>query len=284
MVVSFSTPTTRSAWRLLRCLVKLLPTIYALSSKSVRRQFVFFRLQSKLGKYMTDPWKEQPADLGDRIKDLLRRASKLNLEPELIDQYARIFIAAQEVVEQRDRDEQKTSDIVACVAAAEHGIYTDDPVQARTAYASARAGQQQVYASASGCAGKLTKLERLLEMHYRQIRVDVAERFPLKDLVGAVHLVRDFAAAAAPGKNLATFKMQKSELSRTIAGHTFSWWFYYVPRYKGKWADMHSLARCWHLTDVESREAFKRSIRKVRPAPNPQGGTIILSCPPWALS
>jgi hypothetical protein len=233
---------------------------------------------------MTDPWKEQPAELGDRIKDLLRRASKLNLEPQLIDEYARIFMAAQEVVAQRDRDEQRTSDIVACVAAGEHGIYTDDPVKARTAYASARVAQQRVHASASGCSGRLTKLEKLLETHHHALQEDVASRFPLKDLLAAVHLVREFASATAARNNLAEFKMQKSELSRTIAGHTFLWWHAYLPRYKGKWSNMYSLARCWRLTDAKDLEAFQRIVRKVRPAPHPDGGTVILRCPPWALS
>jgi hypothetical protein len=116
------------------------------------------------------------------------------------------------------------------------------------------------------------------------LKLDVADRFPLEAIVAAAKLVRDLAAATVPGNNLAEIRIAKSEFSRTVAGHTFLWWIAYTPRYKGKWDHLYQLARCWRLTDSKDLEAFKRLVRKVKPAPDPQGGTWILRCPPWALS
>jgi len=234
---------------------------------------------------MTDPWIDAPEDLEPRLQKHLRLAARANLPPDLVGRYARIHIAAEEVVRHRLRKEQEVREETVRVAALEHGIYEQDAKKARRAYAAARQGQREVYASATGMAQRLAKFGRLLETRHRYLQVDVAARFPLSRIVAASKLMQDFALATKPHPaNLAEVKFAKSELSLTEFGHTFTWWRTEVPRYKDKWNDMHLLARCWRLTGTDDLETFQRLVRKLKPERDRQGRTWILGCPPWALS
>jgi len=233
---------------------------------------------------MDDPWKIPPANLEDQVKRYVRLATKKAINPDLVKAYARILIAATEVVAHRGRLEQATRDEVARVAAGEHGIYTDDPVEARKVYNAARRAQQEVHASAKACSTRLIRLQGLVQKRYESLPTDVVAEFPLDDVIAATEFIRRFATKTAPHPvNLAEFKMTKSDLSQTAAGHTFLWWRYYVPGHKGKWIDMHDLACCWRLTGAEDLGTFKRSVRKLKPEKDLLGRPSILRCPPWAL-
>lgn len=232
---------------------------------------------------MDDPWKTVPEDLELRLRQHVQKAGRLNLEPSLLAKYARVHIAAEEIISHRAKGEQEVRDMQARVAASEHGIHEDDPKKARAGYAAACRIQQQVHASATGCSQRLTKLEGLLETRYSSLQVDVRDKFPLPGILAASQLIRDFAAATAPHGRWAEVKFAKSELSLTVSGHTFLWWWTRIPRYNGKWKDMYALARCWHMTDARDLDTFERVVRKQKPKPDSQGGTWILPCPPWAL-
>jgi hypothetical protein len=169
------------------------------------------------------------------------------------------------------------------VAAAEHGIHEEDPEAARAAYAQARKAQRELFNSATGLAKRLQGFEELLKLKYQWLQIDVASKFPLPDVLAACNLLTSFATATTPHpNNLAEVKMAKSELSLTIQGHTLLWWRTYLPPYKGKWQDLHALARRWRLTDTHDLEAFQRQVRKSRPVKDASGMTHILRCPPWA--
>src|SRR5262245_16370372 len=45
--------------------------------------------------------------------------------------------------------------------------------------------------------------------------------------------------------------------------------------YRGKWADMHALARAWRLSDTDDTESFRRYVMKIS-----KGVTQILASPP----
>ena len=168
------------------------------------------------------------------------------------------------------------------VAASQHGIEEKDPKKARAAYAAATRAQQAIHGSATGIANRFVKFERVLNAGHRLLQVDVGAKFPLASLLEATELIKQFAIATAPHPNWADMKMAKSELSLPPSGHAFVWWRKYM-RYPGQWQDMFTLARLWHLTNAKDIDTFKRLARKMTPTKDPEGRTVILRCPPWAL-
>jgi hypothetical protein len=232
---------------------------------------------------MNDPWKVPPESLNQRVSDYVKKAGKLEIPEDRLRKYARILIAAEEVLKHRDGLDREARDITALVAASEHGFDTNDPGEARAAYAAARKAQQELHASSSGCAKRLEKLRELIETRHRRLRIGVASKFPIQDLAAAIELLQAFASATAPGRNLTDFKMAKSELSQTALGHSLMWWRIYIPRFRGQWVEMHELARRWRLTDAKNVETFKRLARKFKPVRAPEGMLSALRCPPWAL-
>jgi len=268
----------------------LLITIYARSWQSVRRSMrmsirAVLPLNSVRRPFrpMGDPWTNPPEDLEQRLQKHLRMAAKLDLPTDSIRRYAHIHIAAEEVVQDRRNQEQRVRDEAARTAAFEHGICVDDPKRARVAYGAACRAQQEVHASATGCSLRLTKLETLLETHFRSLQIDIAHKFPLPELLSASKLIKEFAVATAPHPNWADLKIAKSELSLTVPGHTFMWWRTTIQQYNGKSNDMFRLARCWRITDVADIATFQRLVRKLKRERDRQGRTYILRCPQWAL-
>jgi hypothetical protein len=233
---------------------------------------------------MGDPWTNPPEGLDLLVQRYVRKAGKLNISPDLLAKYARILIAAEEVVAERERSEQSVQDETARVAAAEHGVYEDDPQKARKAYKAARQRQQALHNSATALAGTLAQFERVLKARHGSLQVEVADKFPLADILAASNFIREFAAATTPHPaDLAEIKFAKSELSLTLPGHTFMWWRNYVPKYRGQWNDMYALARCWRLTDAQGLDTFQRRVKKLKPSKDSQGRNWILGCPPWAI-
>ena len=233
---------------------------------------------------MDDPWKVRPATLDEQVERYERQARKLNIKPELLKKYARILIAATKVVAHRHHGEQETRDLVACVAAGEHGILTIDPVKARKAFADARRVQQQVHASAEACSLKLTRFQRLLETRYESLPTNVKSEFPLDKVIVASEVIHGFSKATKPNKTkLAEVKFTQSELSLTAAGHTLLWWREFVPTHKGYWNERYRLAICWKLTKAKDIETFQRHVRKLHFKPDAMGRTYVLRCPPWAI-
>jgi len=212
-------------------------------------------------------------------------AAELGIANDLVVRYARILVAAEDVLASRAELEEETKAKVVQVAAAEHGIEERDPKKARAAYSAARQAQQEIHNSVKGCASRLSRLEDLLRERYRLIQVDVANRFPRKDILAAIELIKAFAAATAPHPhNLAEVKMIKSDLSLSRAGHTLLWWRLMTPPHRFHWADTYALALCWRVSDAKDIAEFKRRCRKLRPKPNSLGMASILGCPPWACS
>lgn len=232
---------------------------------------------------MSDVWEKAPEDLEVRIGTYAKKAKTLKIPEDRVAQYARILIAAEEVVAARLRDEQRIRDETVLGAAAMHGFSGRDPEKARVAYARARKAQAELHNSAGGLVKRLATFERLLNEHHETLYFDVANRFPSNLLIGAIQLLREFAASISDFHNFAEIKIARSELSLTIPGHTFMWWRKLIPRYPGQWSDMYALAQCWRLTDATCIDTFQRTVRKLKPERDSQGRTFILGCPPWAL-
>lgn len=232
---------------------------------------------------MGDPWKNVPGDLEHRVQQKAKRAESLGIAGDLVAKYARILIAAEEVVSNRAQEEQDVRDEATSVAAAEHGIYEDDPQKARASYATARKSERQLYNSVAGLAKTLIRFEKVLKAGHRFLQVDVSRKFPLEAILGASSFIKAFAQATIPHPaNLAEIEITKSEFSLTLANHTFLWWNTYVAHYEGRWEHMHALARCWNLTKVKDVEDFRRMVVKVKPTLG-DGGGWILGCPRWAI-
>jgi hypothetical protein len=229
-----------------------------------------------------DPWKFRPRDLDYRVVMLAKRAKELKVPADRLRKYTLIRIAAEEVLAHRARLEQKARDELAIAAASDHGVFTDDPKKASTAYAQARKAQQEVHASSVGCARRLEKLQNLLATRHKSLPRRVAKDFPIEKITSAISVIQGFAAASAPARNVLNFKMAHSDLSFTEAGHTYFWWRFYIPG-KGRWQERYDLAFCWRLTDADCLENFKRQVKTLKSVRVDARMTSFLPCPPWAL-
>ena len=232
---------------------------------------------------MNDPQNAAPETLAQRVQKMVERARKLGISNDLVAKYARMVIAAEEVVAYRAATERLILDEMAIVAALEHGICESDPEKARVLYAAARKAQLELHNSAKGVALRIGHFKKQLAARHGSLQVDAAGRFPLDDVMAACDFIAGFAAATAPHpSNLAVVKFAKSELSFTKEGHALQWWQQCMPKYKDKWGDMHKLALCWHLTFAKDIRTFQRGVRKLRPVKTLPQGTWMLRCPPWA--
>jgi hypothetical protein len=226
-----------------------------------------------------DPFKHAPENLESLIQEHVQRAKGLAIEESLVFRYARILIAADEVVKDRIRRIDRQS----LRAAAEHGVFVTDPAKARLAYSAARRNQQQIHNSVTGCSKKLRKFDQVLSARYKSLPQDVISHFPLEEIRAASERLHTFASATALQPNLLNPGMARSPLSLTKSQHALIWWRSCIPHYRGKWHDMHTLARRWRLTNTKDLDHFKRLIRKPRPELDIAGRPWILGCPPWAL-
>jgi hypothetical protein len=233
---------------------------------------------------MSDTWKDgPPADLDLRVQRLLGRAKKLGIDGDLLVKYARLVIAAEEVLADREKGLRETRGESAILAAAQHGIWEDDPARAKVAYQTARKGERQLHNSARALASKLAGFEKVLTPRYPYIQNEAASKFPLEKLLDACQLLREFATATTPfADNLLEFKFAKSPLSLTKEGHALQWWHLRMPKYVRKWENMYALARCWHLSAAKDIIDFRRVVRKLPQEKTLNAGTFYLGCPPWA--
>ena len=231
---------------------------------------------------MNDPSKNIPKELKPRVAQLVTSARNLDIKPALRLKYARMFVAAEAMVADLEARLQSIRNQVAIIAAFEHGILEDDPEKARAAYARARQAQQEIHTSATHLSARLTKFEGLIKGGHGLLRTDVAAEFALADIISATAFIRRLAAATKPNPaNLAEVKFTKSEFHRTVAGHTFFWWRTLVPQDQRRWKEMHALALCWRLTDVQDSGDFRRMVLKLKPF-QVLGVTFRTRCPPWA--
>jgi hypothetical protein len=224
-----------------------------------------------------------PSDLEERTAKYVKLAATLLIAPDLVARYARILIAAEEVVSDRERTEREIRDESARIAALQHGVNPadGDPKKARAAYARARKEQQAVHNSAKGLALQIERFERILEPRYGSMLIPFRQKFGLADITAACSLLKKVAAESAPHTtNLADVKIAKSSLSLSKAEHTYLWWRRYIQ--DSRWEDMHGLARCWHLTNSKRLDDFQRRVRMVKPI-DEIGEKWFLRCPPWAV-
>jgi hypothetical protein len=224
-----------------------------------------------------------PKDLDERVRSLLGKADGLGISGDQLLRHARLLVAAQAVVADRDRIESRNRDELARVEALHYGVLASDTKAARAAIASGRIARQRVHVSASGCSKRLTRLVELLRMHYETLPFPLTAAIPIEDFEHALELIAALSNDTAPAPpTRSKLRMAKSPLSHTVAGHTFLWWRYCV-KDKLDWSAMHKLARCWHLTQSEDPQTFRRQVLKVKPEIDYWGVPCILGCPAWAL-
>ena len=231
---------------------------------------------------MSDVFEVTPEDVEERVQHFVKIAQNSMIPEYRLTKYARMLVAAEEVVLARGRDEQEVRDKSAIFAAAVHGIPESDPDKARAAYAEARKAQNEVHESAKSCALKVDHLKEILKPRFVSLHFEVAHKFPLENILSACELIKDFAAATALTKSLVNVAIAKSELSLSAPSHALVWWRYYVEWYRGKWNDMHTLACCWHLSEAKDLSEFQRRVRTLARTRDELGRIAILGCPRWA--
>jgi len=206
-----------------------------------------------------------PTGLSQRITELVMKALSLNIELTRVLQYASLATMidgdAQVDAISKDHTARSWHELAGVIHGPETGYW--DEQEAGTRYRRGRRARQLLGVSLDGVITKWRKFQQLVDRR----RVDLP-----------VHNQQQLSAESleAVGKTLVSLRISlflehdvlRKEHRRPrlpARAKTYSAWRFLVPRYRGKWSDMHRLAVAWGLSVAEDVETFRSIVMRVPP-------------------
>lgn len=204
-----------------------------------------------------------PPVLSEPIAGLVNKALKLGIHPDRLVKYAFLRATAEreaqgDAVSMEHAIRSKTE-----LVGELHGLPTGyrDDAEASGQYRRGRRARQQIAASLEGLLTRWRAFEAVLEKHGGELPAHLQPQFSHENLAGTRELLRGMQSVLTLGSDALSEKNRPRALS--AGAQTYIWWRFVMARYRGKWNDMHQLARVWRLSDAKDVETFRSMVVRI---------------------
>jgi len=194
------------------------------------------------------------------------KARPLKLDLDRVLPYAVLLTIAERQAENEARSNEHTSrswrELVGAIHGLEGGYH--DEKEAETQYRRGRRARNLLSASLDGVVGKWKSFCELVAKYKPDLPVHNQRRLSREALDTISKTLERLHMELSLEDNVLTQERQARRLS--IKATAYSLWRSAVPRYTGKWSDMHGLAVQWGLSISGDVEAFRSIVlRASRP-------------------
>ena len=213
------------------------------------------KLDAKLG-HLT-------AALSRRITELVTKAKPLAIEPNRVLQYAVLLVMTEREAEteavSKEHTERSWHELAGLIQGLDTGYR--EVQEAGTRYRRGRRARNDLGASLDGVITKFRNFQQLLESQRADLPVHNEGMLSPRTLEGIRKTLEKLRISLVLEDDVLAKKRRAPSLSTTEK--TYALWWFVVPRYRGKWSDMHSLATAWRLSDAKDVETFRSMVKRL---------------------
>lgn len=200
--------------------------------------------------------------LASRMADLISEALHQGVHPNRVLKFAYLYASAERRAQGEAVSKEHGRRSRHELAGAIHGLETgyDDEAEAVERYRRGRRALQQIHASLDPVVTKLRAFVKVVEKHRSELPVNLRSLFSnakLHDLRKILHKME--ISTVVDEEDLTREKLLRE---RSVIAQTYIWWCLKMPRYYGKWNDMHRLAFVWRLSPTESVKSFRTVVSR----------------------
>ena len=150
-----------------------------------------------------------------------------------------------------------------------------EPNEAEKEYRQGRKALQIVHNSSYSASIAVRRLHRVLTTHRSELPQHIRDSFPPEKIQMMLDILRDLWEATEPREDSLRAKKRLCRSDFSATKEAYIWWHDRGPTNRGRWNDMHAVARAWRLTGIKDVESFRRYVhRKCHGLPS------TLACPP----
>jgi hypothetical protein len=213
---------------------------------------------------MATLYSKLPVALASPMAALIREALPQGVHPNRVLKFAYLYATA----ERRAQGEAVTNEHARHskleLAGEIHGLETGyrDEEEAQQRYRRGRRGRQQIKASLDAVVRQWRVYCEVVEEHRSELPVHLRSRFSKAKLHEVRKIFQDMGiAAVVDEEDLSREKVLLKQ--RSAIAQTYIWWCLKMPRYYGKWNDMHRLAFAWRMSATESVRSFRTVVGRI---------------------
>ena len=197
-----------------------------------------------------------------RVTELVTKARPLNLDLDRVLPYAVALTIAERQAENEGVSDEHTRRSRRELVGGIHGLETgyDDEKEAETQYRRGRRARNLLSASLDGLVGKWKRFHELVAKHKPDLPVHNQRTLSREVLATISKSLERIHLELFLEDDVLTEQRQARGLSTTAKA--YSLWRSAVPRYRGKWSDMHVLAVKWRLSNSRDLEAFRSIVMR----------------------
>jgi hypothetical protein len=197
-------------------------------------------------------------ELASRIAELLSRAVGLRIDPNRLVKYALLLVAAEREVVGAAISSEHTARARAELAGKYHGFEEgyEKQEEARQRHRHGRKARQRIAASLSGVLRSWKKAQHVIGKNRRDLPMHAQTAVSAENLKVVADALYEIYWSIELG-NAHALKGGSREKGSTLSIQTYVLWHNVMPKYKGKWKEMHELARAWRLTRCRGTDSFR---------------------------
>ena len=219
---------------------------------------------AQLDPKLAELYSQLPSVLASRISVLVRQAQPQRIDPNRVFKFAFLYAAAERIAQSDALTKEHARRSKLELAGEIHELQTGyrDDAEAKQRYRSGRKARQHIKASLEAVVGKWRVFKQVVERHRSELPVHLQLRYSdaiLRDISKALQNMG--IATILDEEDLASEKDREREPS--AIAQTYILWCLKLPRYRGKWNDMHQLAFAWRMSPAGSVESFRTVVVRI---------------------
>ena len=196
----------------------------------------------KLDPDLRSLYSQTSTTLSRRVATLVNKALPLRIEPNRLVKYAFLYATAEREARSDAVSREHASRSWSELAGGIHGLETGywDQVGAGSKYKLGRRARQQISAGLQSVVSKWTQCEKVVNNHRAKLPANLHKRFSAENLT-AIRKSLDYLGI---GLEIEPDVLRQNAGGRdaSVRQRTLMHWRFAIPRYRGKWSDMHRLA------------------------------------------
>jgi hypothetical protein len=219
---------------------------------------------AQLDPKLAELYSQLPSGIAARISVLVRAALPQHIHPNRVLKFALLYATAERLAHDDALSIEHARRSKLELAGGIHGLQTGyrDDVEAKQRYRRGRKARQHIKASLEAVVGKWRVFKQVVQKYRSELPVHVQSRYSDAILRDVTKVLQNMGIATVlDEEDLASEGDRKRDPS--AIAETYIWWCLKLPRYRGKWNDMHQLAFAWKMSPAESVESFRKVVGRI---------------------
>jgi hypothetical protein len=207
------------------------------------------------------------SDLSDplawQIASLVDEARFERIHPNMVLKFGYLYATAERRARGQEASKEHRRRSRLELAGEIHGLETGyrGEAEARRRYRRGRRALQQTKTSIDAVAKRWRAFRDVVKKYRPDLPVHLHSRFSeekLRDVWERLHEME--ISTVVDEDDLAAEEVSRE---RSAIAQTYIWWWFKIPRYRGKWNDMQLLAFAWRMSVSESVASFRTVVRRI---------------------